>query len=365
MTNRYARPGPRLRVGEASLGWAILGASARAQNFVIPAIRQQPPAPGTDDIVSAWVVALYSHHEQHARTFGDANQIPQIYPNLSDLLQRHEIRCVYVCSHPRHHFPLVMAALASGKHVLCETPLALSLNDAETMRQAAASRGLLLGVAYQHRADPAVQQVQTLLAEGAIGDLLGGRISNVTLLHPNQQGWRLKAQGGGVLLHRTIHDIDLLRFLLHDEVAEIFAISTQQILGDEPSGVCEEDVLAYVQMADQKLTFQLHDSFFIPHQPTTVELYGATGALQIHHWFGEQEASRLLLVRNGIAQAISLTPSSADWWNIRHFNHAVWQDTPPLATAEDGVRNLAAVLAARQSIQSQRPVKLQADLPIY
>ncbi|MCE7988874.1 MAG: gfo/Idh/MocA family oxidoreductase [Caldilinea sp. CFX5] len=346
---------PRLKVGQATIGWAVVGASSRAQQFVIEAIRSQPAAPHASDQLGAWVAGVYSHHEQRARSFAQQNQLPLTFVNLTDLLERPNIHCLYVSSHPRHHYPLVMAALSAGKHVLCEPPLGLTVAEAQAMCEAAARRKVLLGVHYQRRADPAIQAARTLLTDGAIGDLLGARVVNTPLLQPHQQTWRLKRNGGGVLLSRTSHDLDTLRYLLQDEVAEIFATQTPAILSEESGGV-EENILAIAQMQRSRLAVHLHDSFFIPHQPTLIELYGSTGILQIQHWADDQQESRLLLLRNGQTESFTLAHHhSPDWRLIYAFNQALRAGAPLLADATDGRNALAAVLAAQKSLWSRRP----------
>ncbi|MEZ4736221.1 MAG: Gfo/Idh/MocA family oxidoreductase [Caldilineaceae bacterium] len=348
----------RPQVAEQSLGWAILGASQRAQHFIIDAIRTQPAVEsverGAPPAMGSWVAGVYSHHGQRAQAFAEQSQLPHYFLNLADLLERHTIHCIYVGSHPRHHYPLVMAALSAGKHVLCEPPLALTLAEAQSLQQAAAFRSLQLSVNYQRRAVPAIQKARELLHEGVIGDLLGGRICNARLLRPQQQTWRLKRNGGGVLLNQTIHAVDILRYLLHDEVATIFATQTPPILGETDSGV-EEHVLATVHMRRTRVAVQLYDSFFTPHQPTLLELYGSTAVLQVQHWCDDQNESRLYVLRSGQVESIPLAPQRPDWWSIYHFNAAVRTGAPLLATAEDGCRSLAAVLAAQQSLWSQRP----------
>jgi 1,5-anhydro-D-fructose reductase (1,5-anhydro-D-mannitol-forming) len=346
---------PRLKVGPATIGWAVVGASARAQQFVLEALRTQPAAPQAPDQAGAWVAGVYSHNDARARSFAQQNQLPLTFVNLTDLLERSNIHVLYVSSHPRHHYPLVMAALSAGKHVLCEPPLGVTLAEAQAMGEAAARRKVLLGVYYQRRADPAVQQARTLLADGAIGDLLGARVVNTQLLQLHQQTWRLKRNGGGVLLSQTSHDLDTLRYLLQDEVAEIFATQTPAILSEESGGV-EENILATVQMQRSRLAVHLHDSFFIPHQPTLIELYGSTGVLQIQHWAEDQQESRLLLLRSGQMESFPLAHHhSPDWRLIYAFNQALRNGAPLLADAIDGRHALAAVLAAQKSLWSRRP----------
>ena len=351
----------RQQVGADSVGWGILGASQMAERWMVDAIRYQPSAPAALGTAGSWTVGIYSHNEQRAQQFAQTNQIPHAFVNLDDLLERREIQCIYVGSHPRHHFPMTMAALAAGKHVLCETPLALTLDEAYRMEQAAADRGLLLGINYARRAVPAIEQMRTLLAHQEIGDILGGRISNAVLLRPQFQTWRLQANGGGVVFDRTIHDVDLLRFLLEDEIAEVMVMSAPPMLGSrtQPAGTkpVEEEVHTTVRLAQYNVLFQLHDSFLIPHNPTSVEIYGSAGALIARNVFENNDDSQLLLVRNeqiSTLPVISLTPY---WQSLYHFNQAVRAQTAPLATASDGVASLRVALSIRQSVEKRTPIQ--------
>ncbi len=373
-----------LQIGPHSIGWGIIGTGERATQMVNDAIRQQPPiapntapniAPNTaPNIAGSWVVGVYSHHEERAQRFANNCYLPHSFSNLADLLQRSEISAVYIASHPRHHFPLAMAALAAGKHVLCETPMALSLEEAQTMQLAAAHRGLLLGVGHQLRADPAIKQLQHLLADGKIGDILGGRFSNTTPLTTQQQGWRLHNLAGGVLLNRTPHAIDLLRYLLQDEIATVYASCTQGMLGEGEKSARDEDVQSLVTLKNSRLTFQLHDSFFIPHIPTVIELYGSRGTLQIQHWADRTRPSRLWFIENHRPQPLSIEfgptlkaiPDSADRQLIFAFTQAIRLLTESeeaaeaalLAPATAGIKSLQVALAAQQSLQAGHVVQL-------
>jgi len=293
--------------------------------------------------------------------------LPHSFTNVADLLQRREVQCVYVASHPRHHFPLAMAALTAGKHVLCETPLALSLEEAQTLQLAAQHRGLLLGVSHQLRADPAVRQLKHLLADQRIGDVLGGRITNTTPLHTYQQGWRLQQTAGGVLRNRTPHAIDLIRYLLDDEIAAIYATSSQRLLNEDAAQVVEEDVQSLITLHRTKLTIQLHDSFFIPHFPTLIEFYGTRGTLQVQHWADHTRSSRLYLIQHHQVETQPIPPGDADRQLIAAFTQAVhlYAQSPEagihalLASSEAGIKSLQAALAAKQSLQSGRTIQLK------
>ncbi len=353
------------QVGPASIGWGILGASDRADRWLIDAIRQLPPPPGRPNEVGAWAVGVYSNNERRAHAFAKSHYLPHAFLNLADLLQRREINCVYVGSHPRHHAPLVMAALAAGKHVLCETPLALQSDEASAMGQAAEKRGLILRLGHQWRTDPAIQQLRRMLQAETIGDLIGGRISNTTLLTTHQQSWRLRDNGGGALLHRTLCDIDLLAYLLQEPIVEIFASATQGVLAEGGQGQAEEEILGYVRHRNG-LTIQLHDAFFIPHHPTLIEFYGATGVLQVRHWATSRYPSELWLLRNETAQQLPIPATEPGQSLLAAFTNLIRFPQPAptadsqqlLADAADGVYALTVVAAARQSIWTKQPVTL-------
>jgi 1,5-anhydro-D-fructose reductase (1,5-anhydro-D-mannitol-forming) len=345
-----------LPVGARSLGWGLLGASQVAEQFAIRAIRQQPAAPDASQVAGAWVAAVFSHNERRAHQFANTNQIPHVHVNLSDLLERRDIHCIYVSSHPRHRFPLMMAALTAGKHVLCETPLALTLDEAKSLAFAAANRSLHLAVNYVARANPAIVLMRALLAGDAIGDVIGGRISNTTSLPLQLQTWRLQPNGGGVIYDRTTHTLDLLRYLLQDEIGGIYAASTQQILSEVTPGPVPEDLLAQVQMARSGVTVQCHDSFLIGHNPTSVELYGTRGALLAHHWFHDQTESTLHWRRHDQIEQMDLPLLDPFWHMIYQFNAAVRTNAAPLATAHDGLQALAIALAGQRSLQEKVPV---------
>jgi 1,5-anhydro-D-fructose reductase (1,5-anhydro-D-mannitol-forming) len=366
------RPIHHLR-GEETLGWGIIGAAAIAANRAVPAIRNQPPIPVAGaryPMTDSWVAGIYSHNEHRAAAFADANQIAHTYTNLSDLLKRSDVHCIYIACHPRHHASFALAALAADKHVFCEPPLALATEEAQAVIHTAANRGLTLAVNYAHRADAALLALRELMLDDEIGELLGGRISNTTFLRPAQQTWRLGEQGGGVLFDRTSHSIDALRFLLRDEVAAIDSMKHQQIFGGEtrsPAGgnadshtssQVEEDVLSRITMRRTGYTFQCHDSFIIPHQPTELELYGSGGILIARHCFDHDKTSELYLRRRGEDMRIRIATNDPFHSAIARFHAAIRHGEPVQAGGPDGLAVLTAILAAKESIRRRHRIEL-------
>ena len=341
-----------------TLGWGIIGASLIAAQSLIPALRALPAIDNGSryPVPNSALLGIFSHSEHRARAFADHHAISHTFLNLEDLLAQPAIHCVYVSNHPRHHAQTVLAALAAGKHVLCEPPLALTVNEAQQVAHTALSRGLILGINYPRRADSAIRTLRELIADHTIGVLLGGRVSHTGLLPTNRQSWRLRSQGGGVLLDRTAHTVDLMRFLLRDEVETAYAVSTQQVLGDE----VEEDILSIFTFRRTGLSIQTHDSFVVAHMPTSVELYGSTGALVVRHCWRADQPSELWLHRHGQTSPSPVATTDPFFATVQAFVQAVRTHGAPLAGGSDGVNNLAILQAAQLSLgRNQRiPVAL-------
>jgi 1,5-anhydro-D-fructose reductase (1,5-anhydro-D-mannitol-forming) len=348
MNRRSPAFAPRAGPGDGALGWGIVGASAAAGQVMIPALRRLPPLERDGRAVADGVVlGVFSHDERRGRTFADTHAIPHTYLNLADLLALPEIHCIYVGNHPRHHAQSVMAALAAGKHVLCEPPLALDMDEAQRVNHTALSQGLVLGVNFRRRADPALMTLRALIANGDIGDVLSVAIMNAGLLPTPHHTWRLAQPAGGVLLDRALHSFDMLRFLLRDEIADVLAAAASPLLGD----VVEEDVRTTVALRRLGIVAASHDSFVVPHAVTGVEVHGSRGTLVARHCWEDEPASELWLLRHGNSQAVPLPAADGPLEVIQRFVDAVRRRTAPLAGGTDGVAALAVVLTVAESIR--------------
>jgi len=341
-------------IDDRSVGFLVAGASTVAARWMLDAIWGQPPAIGGSDVAGAYVVGLYSHNARFARRFADAHGVVHAGDDLDALLARREIRCVYVGNHPRHHAATVRAALLAGKHVLCEPPLAHTLEESQELEQMAHHRGLVLALNYTWRATGVMRRLRDELHADAIGELLGVRIDNTTALPLERQSWRIQPPDGGVLWDRTLHDADLLAFLLLSAPAEIHAHALQNLLGS----MVAEDVVSVVRLRNG-LPAVMHDAFVLPHAPTGITLFGSTGALLATHIHPDSTPGstpgRLELQRGGQVQTLAFAPIEPYRAAVARFLAAVRLGEAPLATPRDDRRAVATVLAAQQSLQLRQP----------
>jgi len=127
------------------------------------------------------------------------------------LIAREEVNLVHVATPPSSHHELVMASIAAGKHVLCEKPLATRLADADEMLAAAEKAALVLPVNFVLRYNPVTDAVKAVIDSGALGKVLGGRLTNCagdSKLGPGHWFWD-KPVSGGIFVEHGVHFFDL------------------------------------------------------------------------------------------------------------------------------------------------------------
>ena len=239
------------------LKWGLIGASTIGREWMVAAIGAQP---------DSTVAAVASSSAERARRYADELGIPMAYPSVADLLAERAIDAVYISTTNEWHEPHVLAAIAAGKHVLCEKPLALSLDSAQRMVEASTAAGVVLGTNHHLRNAATHRKIRELIQTGAIGRPLAARVFHAVYLPPHLQSWRIDRPdaGGGVILDITVHDVDTLRFALGEEVAEVTAMTANQGMGR--AGV--EDAAMGVMRFRNGVIAQFHDAFTAPHAST-------------------------------------------------------------------------------------------------
>lgn len=145
-----------------------------------------------------------------------------LFNEWKDMFQSPEVDAVAICLPHYLHEPAVLDALEAGKHVICEKPLAVSLNQLEEMKKAAASseeKGIYSFGIFQHRFSPLIQEIGKILNEQALGPIERGYITFRCTRDSSYYGsesWRGRwmEEGGGTLINQGIHTLDVLHYLI-------------------------------------------------------------------------------------------------------------------------------------------------------
>jgi predicted dehydrogenase len=201
---------------ERAIRFGLIGAGAIMRLSHAPAIARHP---------ATMLAAVHDPDPGRAEALAGATGA-QVFPTLGALLERPEIDAVVVATPNRFHAEAVIAAAAAGKHVLCEKPLAMSVQEARAMVDACREAGVVLQVGFNQRFWPQVQIARSLIEAGVIGDVL--QVQSVYAekagAYPAATRYRydLAQSGGATIIDLTIHRIDLVRYLVGD-VTAVFA----------------------------------------------------------------------------------------------------------------------------------------------
>jgi UDP-N-acetyl-2-amino-2-deoxyglucuronate dehydrogenase len=162
----------------------------------------------------AELVAVCDEDRQRAEALAARYDV-RPYADLDQMLAREKLDIVNICTPSGLHSAAACAAMRSGRHVLVEKPIEITLDAIDEMLRVQKETGVKLGVVFQHRFDPASQRVHALAHDGAFGRLSLGTAQLLwwrSQKYYDSGAWRgtWKLDGGGVLMNQTIHTIDLL-----------------------------------------------------------------------------------------------------------------------------------------------------------
>lgn len=199
----------------AILRWGILGCGDVA-NY-----KGGPPLYTVED---SELVAVMRRDRAKAQVFAERHGAKWAYSDVDALLADNEVNAVYIATPPYLHCEHTIRAAQAGKHILCEKPMALTVEECQRMIDACRQAGVTLMIAYYRTFYPNIMRMKALMAEGAIGDVVLARINHTGFYEPSQHdssSWRVNPEisGGGVLMDLGSHRIDLLQYLMGDIVS--------------------------------------------------------------------------------------------------------------------------------------------------
>ena len=249
----------------------------------------------------ARVVALAGQEEERLRELGATRGVPDLYADWEELVARDDLDIVSI-GVPNHlHHPIAVAALASGKHVFCEKPLATTAELAAEMVEAARANDRVLEIAYNHRRRADVAYLRTYLDDAPLGEIYHARASWQRRTGiPGIGSWFTSKElaGGGPLIDLGSHVLDIALHLLGEpRVTSVSAVAYGEIgrsgRGGRPHGVAAtgthafevEDFSSALLRLDNGRSLQLDASwasYSKVHEDIEVELLGSAGGARLH-----------------------------------------------------------------------------------
>jgi 1,5-anhydro-D-fructose reductase (1,5-anhydro-D-mannitol-forming) len=326
-----------------SLGWGIIGTGGFAGNAVAPAIN----ALGKDGAL----VAAVSRDRQRAEAFAQKHGARRAYTDYGDLLRDREIDIVYISTPNAQHAGQAIAAARAGKHVLCEKPLALTIDDARRTVDEFERAGLKLGTHFQTRHHTAMVEARRLIEQGAIGDVILVQVEASAGAAP-LRGWRTDPAlaGFGATNNLAVHPYDLLRYLLRSEVGEVMAMTD---VGRRP--VLEVMVLALLRFQNGTMAYVNANQNVPNHQPD-IDIYGTAGRIVGIGCTRPFRDGELRVLTAAGEQTAKYSSRDAVVRSVAAFNDAVLHNREPNASGLDGLRSVQLTDAVMRSAREGRLV---------
>lgn len=302
----------------------------------------------------AELVGCMSVSREQAQRLADEYGM-RLYDDYAALLE--DVDIVDICVPTYLHKEMVLEAAAAKKHVVCEKPIALTVEDGQDMIAACAGAGVRLFIAMVVRFFPQYRLSRELVAKGQIGQLGVMRLKRVSYLPQKAvDNWYAdEARSGGMVVDLMIHDFDYARWL-GGEVERVFARLNQA--ADSP-GQYAQVILRHKSgpMALIEGGWAYPPGVF----RTALDLSGTDGLIE---WSSDEHAPvrSFTLTRDGSSAAVGLPVSglSDDPYalELQHAYRAIVNGEPFEVTAQDALEALRIALAAKESIRTGKPVNL-------
>lgn len=339
-------------------GWAIVSTGRHPDRKMAPAIRQAQ---------NADLVAVYSRDRARAEEFARKHDARAAYDSLEDLLRDSRVDVVYIAAPNHLHAPYTEMAATARKHVLCEKPMALTVEDALKMVEICSRHGVRLKVAFHLRHHPGHQEARRIVQGGSLGTVALATamwgVGQRGVVFPGPRTGREKwwdhpeMAGAGAMAAYGVHCVDLLRFLLGQEVIEVAAV-TDAHRSERP--------LEYLGVMALRFRGGTLGSAFcsrrIPDPRNDCHLFGSRGRLSVLDSLSMTLQGTLEV--NSEALTTSQTyqpPDGVGMYRrmVEAFDRVVRDDEEPDASGVDGLRGVQVMVAYAESASTGRAVRIE------
>ena len=303
------------------------------------------------------IVAIADVNREAAQALAARCGIPKVAKSSDEILADPNIHAVLICSSTNTHADLIVQAAQAGKHIFCEKPIAFSLEQIDRALAAVAKAGVQLQIGFNRRFDANFARVRQAVVNGEIGS---PRLLHIVSRDPAPPPLSYVRVSGGMFMDMTIHDFDMARFLIGDEVREIYTsggVMVDQAIGEEGDLDTALIVLRFRNGVIGTIDNCRQAAYGYDQR---VEILGSEGKIATENNYPNQAViSTSKMVQKDLPLNFFMeryTESFAA--EMRSFVAAVRENRPTQVTGIDGRIPVAMALAARKSYDEHRPVRI-------
>lgn len=339
-----------MTANQSVLNWGILGA-ARVTEKLIPAILAAGNArlfavASRRSGAAADVLKKYAPTEHTVLALDDPEA----------LLTHPDIDVIHLPMANEEHAMWALKAIANGKHVLVEKPLALRVEDIDAITQAAKEKGVQVMEGFMYRFHPQHEAVQKIIASGAIGDV---RTVSTRFAFPMKPArlYRVNRSiehGGGAMWDIGPYAVHTARLWFEDEPETVTALAK---LNEHGADLSLAGTFGYSggRFAQFEMSFE--------HARRSVyEIIGTKGGITCHTvWQPADEVATISWwTESGQQETIEIAAADQFILEIEHFSDCVLNNREPLLSLQDARANCQAIVAALQSVKTGKTVTIAA-----
>ena len=323
------------------LRWGLLS-TARINRVLLAPLR---------DSARNELTAVASRDLARAQAYAKERNIPRAFGSYEAMLADPDIDVIYNPLPNNMHTELTIKAAQAGKHILCEKPIANTVEEVDAMTDAAKKAGVVLMEAFMYRHHPQTKKAKELVNNGAIGKLQVIR-GSFTFKIGNEDDVRLNASlGGGSIWDVGCYPISYSRLIAGSEAAEVFG---WQIKGAR-SGV-DESFFGTIKFANG--VYAQFDCGFRTPRRAHIEIAGDNGSLTIQEPFQPYENMKMIL-KSGDKEETIVTPGEDLYLGeVENMADAILEGKPIGMSLEDSRNNVRTIQKLLESSAAGKPVSM-------
>lgn len=309
-------------------------------------------------IPEARIVSIADCNGQAAEALAGRCRIAEVASSSESLVADPRIDAVLICSSTDTHARLISAAARAGKHIFCEKPIASTLAEIDDALEAVDKAGVKLQIGFNRRFDANFARVRRAVVDGEIGR---PSLMHITSRDPAPPPLAYVRVSGGIFVDMTIHDFDMARFVIGDEVEEIYtagAVHVDPAIGEAGD---LDTALLVLRFRNGVIGTIDNSRRAVYGYDQRIEILGSRGKIETGNCYpNTAEVSNANAVSRDLPLNFFLERYRESFvTELRAFVDAVREDKPTPVTGIDGRIPIQMALAARKSYDEHRPVRLE------